>query len=83
MNDKERKIFEALTGVKQDTDTQVLMNSQLVDNESYFARMVMPYVIDRFVKQQEIKLNPTSSSYINQLVVTEYMKEFNSGARAW
>lgn len=83
MNDKERKIFEALTGVKQDTDTQVLMNSQLVDNESYFARMVMPYVIDRFVKQQEIKLNPTSSSYINQLVVAEYMKEFNSGARAW
>lgn len=83
MKDNERKIFEALTGVKQDTDTQVLMNSQLVDNESYFARMVMPYVIDRFVKQQEIKLNPTSSGYINQLVVTEYMKEFNSGARAW
>ena len=83
MSDKERKIFEALTGVKQDTDTQVLMNSQLVDNESYFARMVMPYVIDRFVKQQEIKLNPTSSSYINQLVIAEYMKEFNSGARAW
>ncbi|MES2663050.1 MAG: type I restriction endonuclease [Pseudomonadota bacterium] len=82
-SDYERKIFEALTGVKEDTDTQVLMNSQLVDNESYFTRMVMPYVIERFVKQQDIKLNPTSSGYINQLVVTEYMKEFNSGARTW
>lgn len=79
----ERKIFEALSGIKADTDEQVLVNNQLVDNESYFARMVMPSVISRFVKEQEIKLNPTSSNYINQLVVAEYMKEFNSGARLW
>ncbi|MGV3581264.1 MAG: type I restriction endonuclease subunit R [Methylophilus sp.] len=83
MSQNERKIFEALTGVKHDTDAQVLVNNQLVDNESYFTRMVMPSVINRFVKEQEIKLNPTSSNYINQMVVAEYMKEFNSGARPW
>lgn len=83
ISNTERKIFEALTGVKQDTDEQVLMNNQLVDNESYFARMVMPYVIGRFVNEQHIKLNPASSEYINRLVVAEYMKEFNSGARTW
>lgn len=83
MSQNERKIFEALSGVKHDTDEQVLVNNQLVENESYFTRMVMPSVISRFVKEQEIKLNPTSSNYINQLVVAEYMKEFNSGARPW
>jgi type I restriction enzyme, R subunit len=83
MSQNERKIFAALTGVKYDTDAQVLVNNQLVDNESYFTRMVMPSVISRFVKEQEIKLNPTSSNYINQMVVAEYMKEFNSGARPW
>lgn len=83
IGNNERKIFEALLGVKQDTDAQLLINMQLVDNESYFSRMVMPNVIGRFVSEQEIKLNPASSEYINRLVVSEYMKEFNIGARTW
>jgi type I restriction enzyme R subunit len=83
LTQNERKIFEALTGVKEDTDAQVLVNTQLLDNENYFARLVMPSVIGRFVNEQSIQLNPASSNYINQLVVAEYMKEFNSGARQW
>lgn len=83
MTQNERKIFEALTGVKNDTDAQVLVNTQLLENENYFARLVMPSVIGRFVNEQSIPLNPASSNYINQLVVAEYMKEFNSGARQW
>ena len=83
IGNNERKIFEALSGVKQDTDAQLLINTQLVDNESYFSRMVMPNVIGRFVSEQEIKLNPATSEYINRLVVAEYMKEFNHGARTW
>jgi type I restriction enzyme R subunit len=83
MTQNERKIFEALMGVKNDTDAQVLVNTQLLENENYFARLVMPSVIGRFVNEQSIPLNPASSNYINQLVVAEYMKEFNSGARQW
>lgn len=83
MTQNERKIFAALTAVKHDTDVQVLVNTQLLENESYFSRLVMPSVIGRFVNEQSIPLNPASSNFINQLVVAEYMKEFNSGARQW
>lgn len=83
LSDSERKIFEALSGVKQDADEQVLQNTQMLDNESYFERTLMPIVINRFMKQQDIKLNPDTSHYINHLVVAEYLNEFNSGARAW
>lgn len=83
VSDSERKIFEALTGVKQDADEQILLNAQLLDNENYFERMMMPNVINRFMHQQHIKLNPDASRYINQLVVAEYLKEFNGGARTW
>ena len=38
--ESERKIFD-LTGVKQ-ADEQVLNNSQILDNESYFERQMMP-----------------------------------------
>ncbi len=79
----ERKIFAALAGIKQDADEQVLNNSQVLDNESYFERQMMPLVIARFMKEQNIKLNPDASRYINHLVVAEYLKEFNTGSQAW
>lgn len=79
----ERKIFEALTGVKQDADEQVLNNSQILDNESYFERQMMPLVIRRFKGEQNIPLNADASRFINHLVVAEYLKEFNTGNRAW
>jgi type I restriction enzyme R subunit len=83
ISENERKIFEALTGVKQDADEKVLNNSQILDNESYFERHMMPKVINRFMNQQNIKLNADASRFINHLVVAEYLKEFNTGSRAW
>lgn len=83
ISDAERKIFAALSGVKQDADEQALNNSQILDNESYFERQMMPLVIKRFKGEQNIQLNPKTSHYINHLVVTEYLKEFNTGSQAW
>ena len=83
ISESERKIYEALTAIKQDADDQVLNNSQVLDNESYFERQMMPLVIARFMKEQKIKLNPDATKYINQLVVAEYLKEFNTGSQAW
>jgi type I restriction enzyme R subunit len=74
----ERLIFAALTGVKQDADEQVLQNTQILDNEGYFERQMIPLVIKRFKKNQ-IKLNPDASRYINHLVVSEYLHEFHTG----
>lgn len=82
ISESERKIFAALAGVKQDADEQVLNNSQLLDNEGYFERQMMPFVITRFMKEQQIKLNGDASRYINHLVVAEYLKAFNTGSQA-
>jgi len=77
----ERSLFDALIGVKQQADEQVLQNTQLLANESYFEKMMMPLVIDEFGNRQKIKLNPDASRTINQLVVAEYMNEFIAGSR--
>lgn len=79
----ERKIFEALNGVKHNTDEQILQNLQLLNNEGYFKQIIMPTVINQFMTQQQIKLNPATSRYINELVVKEYLKEFTNGAHQW
>ena len=80
ISDSERCVFAALVGVKQDADEQVLQNTQVLDNENYFERQMMPLVINRFMNEQQIKLNPDASRYINHLVVAEYLNEFQTGA---
>ncbi|MGB7649696.1 MAG: type I restriction endonuclease [Gallionella sp.] len=78
----ERSLFDALIGVKQQADEQVLQNTQLLSNESYFEKMMMPLVIGEFGTRQKIQLNPDASRTINQLVVAEYMNEFAAGSRS-
>ncbi|HGF5190106.1 TPA: type I restriction endonuclease subunit R [Vibrio parahaemolyticus] len=83
ITDSERKIFEALLGVKEDADSQVLDNTSVLDNESYFERHLLPKVHNRFIKQQSIPLNAEAVRYVNHLVVAEYFKEFNTGSQSW
>lgn len=76
ISDKESQIFEALKSVKYDADLQVLQNTRLLDNESYFSTQMMRLVIDQFKNKNKINLNAESSKYINNLVVNEYINEF-------
>ena len=78
---KERQLFEALIQVKSQADDHVLQNTQMLNNESYFERMMQPIVIGEFCNRQSIKLTPDATRTINHLVVSEYMNEFNAGSR--
>ncbi|MDD2941784.1 MAG: type I restriction endonuclease [bacterium] len=78
----ERHLFDALVSVKALADEQVLQNTQLLANETYFERMMQPIVIGEFYTRQHIKLTPDATRTINQLVVAEYMNEFSAGGRA-
>lgn len=74
----ERKICEVLLGVKVDADGFVLQNTKILNNEVYFSGAMIRLLIAQFT-QQKIKLNAETSTYINNLVVKEYMNEFNGG----
>jgi type I restriction enzyme, R subunit len=76
ISEKESKIIDALQLVKQNADLQVLQNTNLLKNESYFNSQMMQLVIEQFHNKNKIKLNAESSQYINNLVVNEYMNEF-------
>jgi len=53
------------------TDLQVLQNTKLLNNESYFSTQMMQLVINQFKNKNRIPLNAAASKYINNLVVTE------------
>jgi len=80
ISESERRIHEALVGVKSKADLVVLENSQVVRNENYFEQTMMPSVIEEFKSKQKIKLNPDVARFINGLVTREYLEEYKAGA---
>lgn len=82
ISESERRIFEALRLVKQHADDSVMQNRHILDNDRYFERMMQRSVVQQFHQAQNIKLTPDSTRYINDLVVKEYLDEFN-GVTPW
>lgn len=74
---KESQLHEALMNVKEQTDEQVLNNKNVISNEAYFKKQLMQIVINEFIKNQNIKLDFDTTQSINNLIVSEYMQQYN------
>ncbi len=69
------ELFETLSKIKQGADESVLINTKMLDNESYFDRLMIKMVIENFDKTT-IKLQPDSARFINTHLVREYRNEY-------
>lgn len=76
LTNSESQLFEALSGLKEAADNQILQNAKILENESFVDRMMARLVIDQFNKKHHIPLNADNSKFINNLVVKEYINEF-------
>ncbi len=79
-NRKEVQIFDALKGIKQDADSRVLLSANILNNDNYFRTMMQKIVVDQFMNKQKFQLDLEASKYINNLIVKEYINEFNGTA---
>lgn len=77
LTDNERKLFEALKGLKTDIDKEILQNSKILENESYVERIVMRLVVNQFKNKQHIEINTADVKRINRIIVKEYINEYN------
>jgi type I restriction enzyme R subunit len=78
---RESEICETLIDIKKQVDEKILINTQMLKNESYFDRLMIQTVIGSFGKNK-IELDPKSAKYINTCLVKEYMNEYQ-GNRIW
>ena len=78
---RESEICETLMDIKNQADEKVLINTKILDNESYFGQMLIQMVIRSFSKSK-IALEPDSAHYINNCLVKEYMNEYQ-GTKKW
>lgn len=72
---RESEIHETLSDIKEHVDEKVLINTKLLDNEAFFHGVVINEVIHSFGKTG-VKLEPDSAKYINNLLVKEYVNEY-------
>ncbi|WP_223267174.1 type I restriction endonuclease subunit R [Polaribacter sp. IC073] len=77
LTDNERKLFEALKGLKTEVDNEILQNAKILENESYVEKMMMRLVINQFKNKQNININATDVKRINNILVKEYINEYN------
>jgi len=78
-NNRELAINQALLGIKDITDSQLLLNHTLLDNEAFFAKKIQPTIITQF-KNVKLDIDADAAVQIDNLIVTEYMNEYRSGA---
>jgi type I restriction enzyme R subunit len=78
---RESAICKTLLDIKKQADEKVLLNTRLLDNESFFEGLMMKTVFDSFGKTK-IELEPESAKYINNCLVKEYMNEYQ-GIQQW
>jgi type I restriction enzyme R subunit len=78
---RESEICETLIDIKRQADEKVLINTKLLNNESYFEKMMIQVVIESFMKSK-IKLEPNTAKFINSCLVKEYINEYQ-GIYLW
>ncbi|MGX7685575.1 type I restriction endonuclease subunit R [Flectobacillus roseus] len=72
---RESEIHETLMNVKKEADDAVLINTRMLNNESFFDQKMLSIVIQGF-KKTSIKLDNSSYRFVNTAIVKEYIDEF-------
>jgi type I restriction enzyme, R subunit len=78
---RESEICNTLMDIKKQADERVLINTKLLNNESYFEQLMIQMVINGFEKTK-INLEPDAAKYINNCIVKEYINEYQ-GTPLW
>lgn len=73
----EAKLFEVLSSLKQEVDSQIEQNAKVLENESFVEKMVLRMVIHQFKNKYHLPIDAARSKTINAMVVKEYMNEFH------
>lgn len=72
---RESEVQQVLLDIKKKTDEKVLLNTNLLNNDGFFSGTVMQLLVNSFDKIK-IALEPDSARFINNLLVREYINEY-------
>ncbi len=72
----ERKLFEALSALKTEADARISQNAQLLTNPAYAEKMMARIIIEQLMTAHQLPLTAEGCQFISNLVLKEYLAEF-------
>ncbi|MBK6876666.1 MAG: type I restriction endonuclease subunit R [Ignavibacteria bacterium] len=81
ITNRESQIHETLLDIKRHVDDRIINNMNMLNNENYFAGLMMQTVMESF-NRNSIALEPETANFVNNTLVKEYMDEYK-GVQAW
>ena len=75
--DNERKLFEALSAFKAEADARISQNARILTNEAFAKAEMTRIIIEQLKNKHNLPLTPENTQFINNLVMKEYLAEFN------
>ncbi|MFT6792085.1 MAG: type I restriction enzyme R subunit [Rubritalea sp.] len=82
LTDHERKLFEALTALKLQTDEKVINSSAFLNNTKYAEEEMLRFVIEQLHNNNDLSLELENLTEISQLIFKEYLAESQGGTIA-
>lgn len=76
LNAKEMQLHKALMEVKQQVDTKLEGQEDVLKNEAFFKRYLLQLVVQEFKKKENIPLDFPTTESINNLIVNEYLQQY-------
>lgn len=76
LNAKEIQLHRALMQVKEQVDDTLFRQESLIQNEAFFKRYLLKLVIEEFKNKEKIHLDYATTENINQLIVNEYLHQY-------
>ncbi len=76
LTDNEAKLFEVLQDLKREVDTQILQNSNMLENKSFVQKMMGRIVVDQLKNKHHLTLDLDITKRINTMIINEYMNEY-------
>ena len=73
---KETQLYEALQSIKLHADEQLIRNSRIMDNESYFGEFLMQLLVMELKENRNMKMEFATAQSINSLIVNEYLNQY-------
>lgn len=81
ISNRESQIHETLLDIKKHVDDRIINNMNMLNNENYFAGLMMQTVMESFSRNR-LALEPETANFVNNTLVKEYMDEYK-GVQAW
>lgn len=75
LTESESKLFEALSNLKQEVDSQILKNTKMLDNEGFAEKLLLRLVAQNIMKP--FNITPARTRSINSILLKEYMNEYH------